>query len=72
MAIADVVTMGYGSFGSVNKLPTLGYSIGASLVPDIPGIEFRVRDDRLHWAIRDERLHFRVDDDKLHFNVEEQ
>ena len=30
MAIATVVTMGYGSFGSVNKLPTLGYGIGAS------------------------------------------
>lgn len=26
MSIATVVTRGYGSFGSVNKLPTLGYS----------------------------------------------
>ncbi len=32
MAIADVVTMGYGSFSSVNKIPTLGYSIGAVIV----------------------------------------
>jgi len=29
MSIAQVVTRGYGSFGSVSKLPTLGYSIGA-------------------------------------------
>jgi hypothetical protein len=27
-SIATVVTMGYGSFGSVNELPTLGYGIG--------------------------------------------
>lgn len=32
MSIATVVTMGYGTFGSVNKLPTLGYSIGAPVV----------------------------------------
>ncbi len=32
MAIADVVTMGFGSFSSVNKLPTLGYSIGLETV----------------------------------------
>jgi len=32
MSISTVVTMGYGSFGSVNKLPTLGYGIGAAVV----------------------------------------
>ena len=31
-SIATVVTMGYGSFGSVNVLPTLGYGIGAEPV----------------------------------------
>lgn len=29
-SIATVVTMGFGSFGSVNLLPTIGYGIGAS------------------------------------------
>ena len=29
MSIATVVTLGYGSFGSVNLVPTIGYSIGA-------------------------------------------
>lgn len=33
MSIATVVTMGFGSFGSVNKLPTLGYSAGAPETP---------------------------------------
>lgn len=32
MSVSTVVTMGYGSFGSVNKLPTLGYGIGAAVV----------------------------------------
>lgn len=29
MSIATVVTRGYGTFGSVNKLPTLGYGSAA-------------------------------------------
>ena len=31
MSIATVVTRGYGSFGSVNLIPTLGYSIGEAV-----------------------------------------
>lgn len=31
-SISTVVTMGYGSFGSVNLLPTIGYGIQASVV----------------------------------------
>jgi len=34
MSIATVVTMGYGSFGSVYKLPTLGFSMPA-VIPDV-------------------------------------
>ena len=32
MSISTVVTRGYGAFGSVNKLPTWGYGIGAGVV----------------------------------------
>lgn len=32
-SIATVVTMGFGSFGSVNLLPTLGYGIAAAVQP---------------------------------------
>lgn len=31
MSIATVVTRGYGSFGSVNKLPTQGFDIGETV-----------------------------------------
>lgn len=34
-SIATVVTMGYGSFGSVNLLPTLGYGIGVGVVATV-------------------------------------
>ena len=33
MSISTVVTRGYGAFGSVNKLPTWGYGIGAAAQP---------------------------------------
>ena len=29
---STVITLGYGGFGSVNLLPTLGYGIGAAVV----------------------------------------
>lgn len=32
MSIATVVTRGFGSFGSVNLLPTLGYSISTAVI----------------------------------------
>ena len=35
MSIATVVTMGYGSFGTVNFLPTIGYSIGVTTAPTV-------------------------------------
>lgn len=37
---STVLTRGYGSWGTVNELPTLGYGIGAS-VALIPSITFR-------------------------------
>jgi hypothetical protein len=35
MTIATVVTLGYGSFGSVNAVVTLGYSIGEAEVSSL-------------------------------------
>ena len=44
MSIATVVTMGYGSFGDVNLIPTLGYSIGVVVIlPPNPYIPARVQ-----------------------------
>ena len=37
MSVATVVTRGFGSFGSVNLLPTFGYSIGDGAQPFASG-----------------------------------
>lgn len=46
MSIATVVTRGYGSFGSVNLLPTLGYSLAAT----VAGPLYASRLDVFQWG----------------------
>lgn len=46
MSIATVVTAGYGSFGSVNLLPTLGYGAGAAIAQPTPSTAPAVAPDR--------------------------
>lgn len=41
MSISTVVTRGYGTFGSVNKVPTWGYGIGSAVVT-VDGITTRL------------------------------
>ncbi len=49
MSIATIVTRGYGTFGSVNKLPTRGFSIGeVQLIYN--------RDNSVYTKFRDKRL----------------
>jgi len=68
MAIKDIVTVGYGSFSSVNKIPTRGFGS----VVQIPGIEYRAADTRLHYRASDNRLHYRAADTRLHYRGDEQ
>lgn len=58
MSIATVVTMGYGSFGSVNFVPTIGYSIGVVVENSIFGesVEFAANRKRMSHANR-ARMH---------------
>jgi len=72
MAIADVVTMGFGTFSSVTKVPTLGYSIDTSTPSGEGNIEFSARGcERLQYraggviaqyAASTKRLQFRAGD----------
>ncbi len=76
MAIRDIVTIGFGNgtfSPGVNKIPTLGYSIGAAVavvVPDQPGIEWDTDESRLHYHTGASRLHFDTDDSRLHWGVD--
>ena len=38
--------------------------------PTVPGIEYRVSDEQLHYRVAG-RLHYRVDDERLHYEAEE-
>ncbi len=40
--------------------------------PDMPGLEYQVAPDRLHFRVPGEKLHFRLEPDKLHFRVDEE
>ena len=51
MAIADVVTMGFGSYSSVNKVPTLGYSIGAITDVSAKGLDYIVEGPRAVYSV---------------------
>lgn len=64
---SSVLSMGYGSWGSVNLLPTLGYGTGAVTPPSVPGIEYVWRGDRLHWVWKGDRLKYVWRGDRLHY-----
>lgn len=40
-------------------------------IPDIPGIEGKVADHRLHGKVTDHRLHGKVTDHRMHGKAEE-
>jgi hypothetical protein len=58
MAIADIVTYGFGSYSNVNKIPTHGYHIGSATRPD--GLDYHVADNRPHYHVADNRPHYEV------------
>ena len=59
MAIKDVVTGGFGSFSSVNKIPTRGFSIGAAITVDAASIHYRVESDQPHYRPESDQVHYR-------------
>lgn len=56
--INDIVCLGYGSWSSVNTLPTLGFGAAAVVVPTKPGLEFTLPESRMHFAMPESRMHF--------------
>jgi hypothetical protein len=59
-SIAAIITLGFGTFGSVNLLPTIGYGVGAAATAIYGRLEFTVPADRLEFTIPAERLEFTV------------
>jgi hypothetical protein len=66
---ADLIAFGFGSWSTVAKVPTLGFGIGAPLdIIVVPGIEYRLPDQRAHYAATDRRPHFRSPDQRPHYS----
>jgi len=62
MAIADIVTRGFGIYSSVYKIATRGYSIGEEEEGYAPlGVHYSVSDNRPHYVASDNRPHYSVD-----------
>lgn len=55
---STVITMGYGSFGSVNLLSTLGYGIGAAAAVTFGRLEYTIPRNLLQFTINSQRLDY--------------
>lgn len=58
MAIRDIVTRGYGSWGSIPEVVTHGYSIAEVTTPDAEGIEWTLPGALIHYTVPDSRIHY--------------
>ncbi len=66
---SPILTYGFGPWGGVELLPTLGFGIGAPLdIIVVPGIEYRLPDQRAHYAATDRRPHYRSPDQRPHYS----
>ena len=60
MAVGPILTQGIGSFGSVNKVPTLGFATTAVAVAVVPGCELRMSERRIDYRFSDQRNDYRM------------
>ena len=66
---SSVLTLGYGDWGSVNLVPTLGYGAAEEAVANA-GLEAEIPFSRLHAIIPTSRLHA-TSDGRLHTRVKD-
>ena len=70
MAIAPIITGGFGSFADVYDIPVFGFSIGAAATGTTPdGLDFAAVDTRPHYGALDWRPHYRVEDGRPHLSI---
>ena len=70
MAASAIVVRGYGSWSTVGKLPTLGYTTAGVVVPTVPGMEYADTGERLHYRVlARERLHYADQGERLDFTT---
>lgn len=73
MSVGAILTLGFGQFGSVNLLPTLGY--GDSVTPPTPPVSDRGAtpgwplDKRLSWEELDRKLRAQVEAQRIELGI---
>lgn len=67
MAIRNVVTRGVGAGASIPFVVTRGYSIGAAVSIDAPGLHWRITGSPLHYVSGGSRLEYRPPGTPLHY-----
>ncbi len=59
---SDLVAQGFGSWSTVNKVPTLGLGSAAVTPPADGGMEWLIPNTRLDWTIANTRLEWALED----------
>ena len=71
MSIATIVTRGYGTFGSVNLLPTRGYSIGEDVEEMVgPGTDYTATEERAEYTIYLSRTEYTINTTRTEYTLE--
>ena len=70
--VNDLIAFGFGSWGSVNKVPTWGLGIGEAAIAITPdGLDYAAADNRPHYLAAANRPHHAASDNRPHYRVEE-
>ena len=69
---SQIVVRGYGVFGGIEYLATLGYGSSDVVTIHIPGLEWKVDAGRLQWTLDTGRPHWAIDADRLHWKTTNQ
>lgn len=73
MSIGAILTLGYGTFGAVNLLPTLGYNVGAAIVvPSNSGGGIPSRRRRVYIKVDGRTVFFKNEDNAIAFLRDQQ
>ncbi len=71
MAIKDIIGPSFVGTTTIKWIVTRGLSIGSSVVPDMPGIEYATTDERLHYRVYGDRMHYGTSGERLHYKAQE-
>lgn len=67
--ISDIIAFGFGSWSTVNKVPTMGFGIGATVAPG--GIEYRLANTSPEFCVPNTSPEYRAANTSPEYRVAE-